>query len=99
MIEHTLEQDTLLLNVRVVPRASRSEVVGEFDGALRVRIAAAPVDGAANDELIKLLAKKFEVPRMAVRIIRGVSSRSKQVRVDGPNLDVLRELGILKSEK
>jgi uncharacterized protein (TIGR00251 family) len=99
LIEHTLEQDTLLLNVRVVPRASRSEVVGEFDGALRVRIAAAPVDGAANDELIKLLAKKFEVPRMAVRIIRGVSSRSKQVRVDGPNLDVLRELGILKSEK
>jgi uncharacterized protein (TIGR00251 family) len=48
---------TLIFNVLVVPRASRSEIVGEHNGALRVRIAAPPVDGAANEELIRTLAR------------------------------------------
>ena len=67
----------------MVPRASRTEVVGEHDGALRVRLAAPPVDGAANDELIRLLAKIFEVSRTAVTIVSGHSSRLKQVSIEG----------------
>lgn len=95
MIEHTYANNSLVLKVRVVPRASRSEVVGEFDRSLRVRVASAPVDGAANDELVQVIAKTFKVPRGSVEIVRGSSSRSKQVRVDCPDQTVLKKFGIL----
>ena len=75
--------------VRIVPRASRSEVVGEHDGALRVRIAAPPVDGAANRELIRLLAKNFSVSQSSLEIISGVTSKNKTVRLNGGTLDQL----------
>lgn len=55
MINYSEKDGTLTFNVRVVTRASRSEIVGEHDGALRVRIAAPPVEGAANEELVRLL--------------------------------------------
>jgi len=95
VIDHTYEDQVLVLNVRVVPRASKSEVVGEFDRALRVRIAAAPVEGAANDELVHLLARTFKVSRSSVKIVRGSNSRSKQVRVNGPDQAVLKKFGVL----
>lgn len=69
--------------VRVQPRASRSEVVGAHGGALKVRLQAPPVDGAANAALVELLAESLGVPRRAVRIVAGESSRSKTVDVDG----------------
>lgn len=78
--------------VRVVPRASKSEVVGEHDGALKVRIALPPVDGAANEELVKLLAKSFGVSKSAVEIVSGRSSRTKQVRVKGAGLELSKFL-------
>ena len=67
--------------VRVVPRASRSEIAGEFDGAFRVRLAASPVDGAANRELIRVLAKELKVPQNSVEIVAGLTSKSKTVRI------------------
>lgn len=79
----------LEFEVRVVPRASRSEVVGEHDGALRVRIAAPPVEGAANDELVRLLAREFNVRRAAVQITAGLASKNKQVRIHGLAADAL----------
>jgi uncharacterized protein (TIGR00251 family) len=69
--------------VRVVPRASKSEIVGEHDGALKVRIASPPVYGAANEALIKLLAKLLGVPKSYVEIISGETSKSKQVCISG----------------
>ena len=83
MIDHSLIDGKLKFRVQVVPRASRSEIVGEHDGLLRVRIAAPPVEGAANEELIKLLAKKFRVAKNNVDIVSGHSSRIKQVSVSG----------------
>lgn len=83
MIEFTEKDDAIVFNVRVVPRASKSEIVGEHDGALKVRIAAPPVDGAANDELVKLLAKSFHVAKSAAAIISGHSSKLKQVKITG----------------
>lgn len=71
-----------ILNVCVIPRASRSEVVGFHDGALKIRIAAAPVDGAANAELIKLLAKKFDVAKSDVSIASGENSKNKRIHID-----------------
>lgn len=85
MIRFIEKDGNLIFDVRVVPRASKSEIVGEYDGALKVRIAAPPVDGAANAELIKILSKKLNVPKSEVGIIGGQTSKQKQVRVN--NLD------------
>lgn len=73
----------MTFTVRVVPRASPSGVAGEYDGALRVRVSAAPVDGAANEELIRTLARALSVPRRNVEITSGHTSKLKQVRVSG----------------
>jgi uncharacterized protein (TIGR00251 family) len=69
--------------VRVVVRASRSQIAGIHDGALKVRLAAPPVDGAANDELVRVISRALHVPPSAVRIATGASNRSKTVDVAG----------------
>jgi len=73
----------VILTVRVVPRASKSAIVGELDGALKVRIASPPVDGAANAELIKLMAKTFGAAKADVEIVSGQTSKQKRVRIGG----------------
>lgn len=83
LIEHSIHDGWLAFRVQVVPRASRSEVVGEHNGLLRVRLAAPPVDGAANEELIRLLAKTFKVSRSAVKIVSGHNARLKRVSIEG----------------
>lgn len=83
MINCTEKDGAAIFNMRVVPHASRSEIVGEHDGDLKVRIASPPFDGAANAELIRLLAKTFGVPKAAVEIVSGQTSRTKQIRITG----------------
>ena len=73
----------LTLRILVQPRASRSEIVGPHGDALKVRLAAPPVDGAANEELVRLLAREYKVPSSAVTILSGHSSRRKTVKVEG----------------
>ena len=75
------DSDGVTFSVRVMPRASRSEIVGFHDGALKIRVAAPPVEGAANTELVKFLAKQFRVPRSAVTLASGANSRSKTIRI------------------
>ncbi len=74
---------SLLLHILVQPRASRSEIVGPHGDMLKVRLAAPPVDGAANEELVRFLAKEFGVPQRAIEIVAGRSSRRKTIRVTG----------------
>ena len=81
--------------MRVVARASRSEVAGEFDGALRVRIAASPVEGAANRELIRLLARELKIPQSAIRIVSGLGSKNKSIRLSRVTADALDRLRTL----
>ena len=81
------------LEIRVIPRAGRSGFAGLREGALLVRLAAAPVDGAANAELIALLAKTLKIPKRDITIVSGERSRSKRVRIDG--VDRERALAIL----
>ena len=69
--------------VRLQPRASRNEIVGAVDGALRVRLHAPPVDGAANEALVAFLADAMSIPRRGVRIVTGATSRTKTIEVDG----------------
>lgn len=82
MLQFSEKDGCLIFNVRVVPRASCSEIVGEHDGALKVRLAAPPVDGAANNELIKTLAKAFGVSKSSVEILSGETSKTKQVKIE-----------------
>ena len=82
------------LALQVQPRASRSEVVGPHGGALKIRLAAPPVDGEANDELVRFLAKTFGVPKSAVEIVSGMAGRKKRVRVRGVDaVQVAHRLG------
>ncbi|MCC6927883.1 MAG: DUF167 domain-containing protein [Gemmatimonadaceae bacterium] len=69
--------------VRVQPRASRTELAGVQQGALKVRLQAPPVEGAANEALVKFLADVLDVPRRMIRIVAGDASRSKVVEVAG----------------
>jgi uncharacterized protein len=69
--------------VRVTPRASREAIEGVYQGALKVRLTAPPVDDRANEALIELLAERLNVPKSAVRIVAGAKSRTKQVEVAG----------------
>lgn len=92
MIPYTETRDGIVFKVQVVPRASRSEIVGEHNGALRIRVAAAPVDGAANEELVRLLSRALRVPRSAVEITAGHSAKLKTVRVVGLELSAIRNL-------
>lgn len=75
--------DGIVINVRVAPRASRRGLAGVRGGALLVRLHAPPVDGAANTELVNLLAALLGVPRRAVTIVTGGRNRLKRVRVEG----------------
>jgi uncharacterized protein (TIGR00251 family) len=83
-------QDGVLVSVRVIPRSGRSGLAGTRDGAVLVRLNAAPVDGAANAELIELIANAIGVPKRAVSIASGSKSRGKTVRVTGVSEDVVR---------
>lgn len=65
-------------------------VAGERDGRVLVRLSAPPVDGAANDALIALFSKLFDVPRRAVRLISGDKNRSKRIAVDGVTVETAR---------
>lgn len=79
-------------SVRVQPRASRSEVAGIQQGALKVRLQAPPVDGAANEALVDFLADSLDVPRRMIRIVSGESSRSKVVEALGVSVAAVTRL-------
>lgn len=88
----------MTIDVRVIPRARRTESSGERDGAFVIRLAAPPVDGAANDALIEFLADTLNVPRRAIRIVSGERSRHKRVAIEGVNAaDVAARLSIRMS--
>lgn len=72
-----------MLTCRVVPSASRSEIAGFTEEAVRIRIAAPPVDGKANAELERFLAKFLKVPKSAVAVVKGESGKLKKVMVAG----------------
>jgi uncharacterized protein len=81
-----------LLRVRVHPLARRSEVLGWRDGVLRVKVAAPPSEGRANEAVIDLLSHAFAVPRSSVALIGGAGSRDKLFRIGRRSLDELRAM-------
>ncbi|HVX89020.1 MAG TPA: DUF167 family protein [Gemmatimonadales bacterium] len=83
--------DGVELDLQIQPRASRTEVVGAHGDALKIRLAAPPVDGEANDELVRFLAKTLGVPKGAVTILSGATGRKKRVRVVGVSTEDVRQ--------
>lgn len=77
--------------VRVVPRASRNEIVGVQGDALKVRLTAPPVEGRANEALIAFLAERLSVRKSQVEIVAGATSRRKVLRVIGLSLQEVEE--------
>lgn len=73
----------LVVNVKVIPRAKRDEIVGWQGDALKIRLNAPPIEGRANEALVKFLAKHLGIAAMNVEIVRGEISRHKVVRVRG----------------
>jgi uncharacterized protein (TIGR00251 family) len=73
----------VILSVRVIPRSSKSRIDGRRGDALLVRLAAPPVDGAANEALIDLLAREFRRPKRDITILSGQSSRDKRIDIAG----------------
>jgi uncharacterized protein (TIGR00251 family) len=83
------------LSLRVQPKASRNEVVGAHGEQIRLRLTAPPVEGAANEALVRFLAEQLGVGRSSVRIVAGHASRSKVVEVAGLAIDdAARRLGL-----
>jgi uncharacterized protein (TIGR00251 family) len=85
-----MSADDLQLTIHVVTRAYKSEIVRLEDGTLKVRITAPPVDGAANAELIKVLAKTFAVSKSSVTIVSGETSKTKRVRIIGASKSAIQ---------
>lgn len=86
-----LRGQEVMLAVRVQPRASRSELAEPVGHELKVRVAAPPVDSAANDELLRFLAQQLGCPRHQLRLVRGRSSRHKLIAINGLKLDWIRD--------
>ncbi|HMO13879.1 MAG TPA: DUF167 domain-containing protein [Pirellulaceae bacterium] len=73
----------MLLDVKVKPNARKNELIEQADGTWVASVTASPVDGKANEAVIRLLADHFRVPKRAVTIELGASSRRKRIRIDG----------------
>ncbi len=85
-------RDGTTIDILVQPRASKSEITEFHDGALRVRIAAPPVDGAANDAVIELISKRLKVHKSDIQIMSGASGRRKRVLVRRIGVETTRKL-------
>lgn len=91
MIAVVENKGSVEFQIRVVPRASKTEIVGEMDGAVKVRVSSPPVDGAANSELVRLFAKTLGVARSDVEIVSGLASKTKRIRVMGVTADAVQD--------
>lgn len=72
----------MLINIKIIPRSSKNEVVGKMtDGKLKIKLTAPPVDGKANDALIKLLSEHYKVNKSQIKITRGRTNQIKLVEI------------------
>ena len=91
-VQITEKKGSVSFVVRVQPRASRDEIVGEYLDGLKVRLTVPPVDDRANEALRKLMSSRLKVPLAAVRIASGERSRNKRMEVHGVTAAMIRGL-------
>ena len=82
----------IVLNVRVVPRASKDGIQGILGNALKVRIQAPPIEGKANAHLVKFLSKQWKIPRRDIEILSGETGRNKRLRISNPSPELRKTL-------
>ena len=82
--------DGAVLTLRIVPRAHKNAIQGEHGDALKIRLCAPPVDGAANAALIEFLSDTLSIPRARIRLLSGQTSRSKRVLLAGCSSSAIR---------
>ena len=92
MLELVEKDGAVTFSLRVQPRASRDAIEGEWNGALKVRVTAPPVDDRANEACRRLVAEHLNIPVSAVRILSGERSRTKRVEVRGVTAEQVRRL-------
>ena len=90
---YKVEGDKIFLKVRVQPNASKTKIVGLYQGSLKIAVQAPPVEGAANKELIKFFNKKFKIPKTQIEL-KGEKSRNKELTLPAtpPLLKFLEEI-------
>ena len=86
------------ISVKIQPRASKNEIIRREDGGLKIRLTAPPVDGAANEALVKFLAHKLGVAKSCVEIVSGQTSRDKIIRIDGLSSEDVERLLYIRNE-
>ena len=82
-LPYSKAKDGIIIEVKVDPRSSRNEIVGVVDKTVRIKLTGPPVEGAANEQLIKLLAERFDIRKSDVIIMKGESSRHKLIKLKG----------------
>ena len=97
MLELQERDGAVIVSVRVQPRSSRNVVDGEWQGALRVRLTAPPLDDRANEALLAFLAEILRIPKSAVRILAGARSRTKRVEIRGVTARHIHDLLVGKA--
>jgi uncharacterized protein len=75
--------DKVIVEVTVVARSAKSALVGLLDGRIKIKVAAVPVEGRANAELIKFLAKKLKVPKSGIELVSGQTGKRKTLKIEG----------------
>lgn len=80
------------LQIHIQPRASKNEVVGIYNGALKIRVTSPPVEGAANDLLMRFISKWLELPKSGVEIVSGDKSRHKILKIQGASMAEVSKL-------
>ncbi len=98
-IDPTEQSGAVTFRVRVQPRASRDSVGGEWEGALKVRLTAPPLDNRANEALCRILAARLNVPAAAVKILGGEHSRTKRVQARGVSAAQIQALAVAEAPR
>ncbi|MEC4677085.1 MAG: DUF167 domain-containing protein [Nitrospirota bacterium] len=82
-IPYKKTRDGILIEVKVEPRSSGKKITGVIDNVLKVKLTAPPVDGAANEQLIRIISEATGIKKSGIRIIRGLSSKRKVIEIKG----------------
>ncbi len=92
MIKTVKKGDDIIFTVYVKAGCRRERIVGEIDSALKIEVSAPPVEGKANDAVVKLIAKSLGIPKSAVKIESGLRSKKKRIRATGITSDDIQRL-------
>lgn len=89
---YSLKENNIELNIYVVPRSSKTEVVGLYNDSLKIKLKSPPVDNEANEELIKFLANELKLSKKNIQIVKGHNQKRKIVLIIGVELVKLKQV-------